>query len=85
MKRPGVHHGGIPAVGRCSTCGKVCYPSRKAAKIAGRRLNMGSEPLSAYRCGDYWHLGHLPYEVRRGVIARASMTPAAPRRPRNEP
>lgn len=59
--------------------------TRKAAKIAGRRLNMGSEPLSAYRCGDYWHLGHLPYEVRRGVIARASMTPAAPRRPRNEP
>jgi len=55
--------------GCCSTCGKVRYLSRKDAKAAHRRLHPGT-PLHVYRCGDAYHLGHLPFVVERGQVDR---------------
>jgi len=72
-------HGVISSAGACPTCGKVRFTSRKDARAAGRRLKHTGDPLSAYRCGDYWHIGHLPTDIRRGVRSRDQMTPAIPR------
>lgn len=53
----------------CTDCGKLCYPSRKAAKQAARRLHPG-EHLSELRCGDSWHFGHTPRNVIGGNGSR---------------
>ena len=55
----------------CASCGKLHYPSRKAARKAARRKHPG-ERLSAYQaCGGYgWHIGHLPGAVVHGVFDR---------------
>jgi hypothetical protein len=53
--------------GSCPTCGKRRYASRLLARAAGRVID---RTMSAYRCGDYWHLGHLPSAVRRGARTR---------------
>lgn len=65
---------GTPEVRRlptasCPMCGKVRYLSRKQARDAARRLR-GSGHLNAYRCGEFWHLGHLPDPVRAGRWSR---------------
>ena len=39
----------------CPACGKRCYPRRKAAKLAARRLYPGKH-MRAYQCGEFWHL-----------------------------
>jgi len=57
------------AAGRCDVCGKVAYPTKAAAKVARRRLHPG-EAMSVYRCGCWWHLGHLPANVRTGDTDR---------------
>lgn len=54
--------------GFCEQCRKVCYVSRRAAKADA--LRHGAR-LSAYRCGAYWHAGHLPAFVVRGDAPRA--------------
>jgi hypothetical protein len=56
------------SAGRCAVCGKVNFVSRKEAKVAGKQY--GDARLSVYRCGDYWHLGTLPLDIRRGVKGR---------------
>lgn len=56
-------------VGDCSTCGKLCFVSRKIAKNAAKRHHP-EERLSVYRCGRYWHYGHLDYPVARGIKQR---------------
>lgn len=66
--RPSVNMGHL-----CPQCGKVCYPSRKAAKNAQRKVFPGNKMI-AYSCGDYWHLGHANYLIRRGVISRNEVT-----------
>lgn len=58
--------------GRCPDCGKKRWPSRRAANRAAARLP-GGQRLSAYRCGDYWHLGHLPRPVTAGKIGRDAL------------
>lgn len=63
------HTGFIPGGSVCPRCGKREWPTRKDAKAAARRFFPG-ERLSVYRCGDVWHLGHLPTAVRRGHITR---------------
>lgn len=29
--------------------------------------------LNTYRCGNFWHLGHLPTDVIRGDLTRADI------------
>lgn len=55
-------------LGLCPTSGKRSYESRKDANRARREL--GERALRAYKCGDcpWWHVGHLPYDVRRGLV-----------------
>jgi hypothetical protein len=69
-----LHH-----VGTCATCGKRCYPSKARAKKVARSLrgDRSGQHLSVYRCGDsaYWHLGHLPRDVVRGVMGRDEIRP----------
>lgn len=63
------------AAGRCQ-CGKLRYLTRKAAKQDANRYRKQLGRMDTYRCGDFWHLGHLPGRVRRGEIARSEL--AAP-------
>jgi hypothetical protein len=44
--------------GRCGGCGKVNWASRSDAKRFAKQHHQG-EHVRAYRCGDFWHLGHL--------------------------
>ena len=61
----------------CKNCGKVNYPSRKAARHAARQLRrrkVRPGSLHAYRCPvrpDVFHLGHLSIRVRRGDMSAA--------------
>jgi hypothetical protein len=59
------------SVGTCSTCGKQCYPSKRDAKAQSRRMpvrRLGR--LHPYKCGDYWHFGHMPPNVTAGRVGR---------------
>lgn len=56
-------------VGLCGVCGKQCYTSRKAAKEAAHRAHP-QEKLSVYRCDKFFHYGHKPYVVTRGLAER---------------
>ena len=60
----------FPLFEPCEDCGKLRYLSRKAARLAARRGHPG-ESMSTYRCGDYWHIGHTPYAIKRGFKERA--------------
>ncbi len=42
--------------GRCPDCGAGRFPTRKAAKNAGR-INHPGVPMREYACGDFWHVG----------------------------
>lgn len=65
------HAGGSVA---CPDCGKVRYPSRTAARQAARHA-AHLRGLNAYRCGEFWHLGHLPDDVRHGKRTRGDLVP----------
>lgn len=62
--------GYIPWGPRCS-CGKVKFLSKRDAKAWAKRFP--GERLSPYRCGDFWHLGHLPPAVRAGHLGRETL------------
>lgn len=57
----------------CAT-GKWCFTSRKEAKTLLRTLKQQGEGKAcrAYECRDcgYWHVGHLPHMVRRGIVSQ---------------
>lgn len=57
----------------CTECGKFRYITRKAAKAARRRTNR-HDSMSVYRCGDYWHIGHTPHQIRQGYAERSNHT-----------
>lgn len=64
-------------VGTCIGCGKMCFTSRKTAKkyVTDAFPNQG---MSVYRCEEdirYFHFGHTPYMVARGIKARGQTTP----------
>lgn len=59
----------------CLYCGKRAYISRKEARKVARQIR--SHHLSAYRCGDQWHIGHLPKMVTNGHATRAELGGAA--------
>lgn len=71
---PHVSSGGLVGyAGHCKDCGKICFTSKRAARAARRSMH---EQMSVYRCGPYWHLGHLPEVVRRGRLSRDVLGPA---------
>lgn len=53
----------------CPDCGKLRYLSRRHARARARVIKDGTH-MNAYRCGDFWHLGHLPPSVRTGDATR---------------
>lgn len=57
-------------IGTCETCGKRCYTSKRDAKAAIRQRQHRAGRLSAYRCGPYWHIGHLHRAVAAGQLRR---------------
>lgn len=60
-----------PSVGTCPTCGKQSYPSKRDAKAHSRRLREKRRGrLHPYKCGEYWHFGHMPAKVTAGKQAR---------------
>lgn len=82
MKSSADIYGYVPGGEPCPRCGKRSWPTKRDAKRIrarrpGRRLNV-------YRCGDSWHLGHLPDVVRHGDAGRDDIVnlPAARRRRR---
>lgn len=63
----------------CPVCGKVGYGTRSDAKRAARAKHPGDH-LSPYRCGNLWHIGHLPPGVRDGIVDRSTLKPPKRRR-----
>jgi hypothetical protein len=64
-------------IGRCAAHGKALFPDRRSARQA-RRAAWHGERMAAYRCdahAGYWHLGHLPSDVRQGVCTRDEAYP----------
>jgi predicted RNA-binding Zn-ribbon protein involved in translation (DUF1610 family) len=59
---------------KCPTCGKRRYLTRKEARQASRRWHRGDR-LSPYRCGQFWHLGHLPKDIKQLGIDRSVLNP----------
>lgn len=58
-------------VTKCEDCDKDLFRSKKDAK---RRIRDTPEPgLCAYECEilEGWHIGHLPWMVRKGRLTRA--------------
>lgn len=65
--------------GTCPRCGKRSYTSKSRAKSAIKQLDhLGRRVgrLHPYKCGDVWHLGHLPQNVVKGDVARDRLGPA---------
>lgn len=63
----------------CPTCKKRRYFTRKEARQAARRYHPG-EHMSPYRCGNYWHIGHLPDDIKRLGIDRSVLKPRKARK-----
>lgn len=59
--------------GRCGSCGKRIYLSRKEARYVARR-QFPADRMQAYQCpvsGDWWHIGHIAPEVVSGEVSKA--------------
>lgn len=63
---------------RCPNCGKVRFLTKAAAKRAIRRMRGRDGRMQAYRCGEFWHLGHPPRELIAGHIPRDQIKPRRP-------
>lgn len=69
-------HGFIPGGSPCPDCGKKQWLSRADARTMAKRMPFGKGiGLHPYRCGDFWHLGHLPRAVIAGDITRDDIPP----------
>ena len=54
---PAGKRGAVTLGGRCPPpCGKVRYYTRHQARAEARKARGHTGRLSAYRCGDFWHL-----------------------------
>jgi hypothetical protein len=63
-------------VKKCEHCGKMCFTARKLAKKYVSDFFPG-QGLTVYRCEgnpDYFHFGHTPWKVARGVQERGYAT-----------
>jgi hypothetical protein len=56
--------------GECPECGKLRFLTKAAAKRAASQLRHRDGRLNAYRCGEFWHIGHLPRAIARGLASR---------------
>ncbi len=74
-------HGRPVCGGPCPECGKLRWTSRRDAKRIASQIPARAGRLHPYRCGDYWHLGHPPSLLVRGVITRDQVGQAIPRDP----
>lgn len=63
---------------QCPTCGKLRYLTRAHAKRAIRQHQHREGRLSAYRCGEFWHIGHLPRAIARGQASRDDLGRSRP-------
>ena len=59
-------------VGTCPSCGKLRFITRKNCRAWSRKAHPG-EAMQVYECEGYYHYGHSPYIVMRGVIARSEL------------
>lgn len=62
-------------LGTCPDCGKMRHRSRSEAKQAARRQHPGQH-LSQFRCGEFWHNGHVhPLRLAgNGTVAASHRT-----------
>ena len=63
----------MPLSEPCAECGKYRYFNRKAARRAARRYHPG-DSMSVYRCGDFWHIGHTPWDIKASLAQRSNLT-----------
>lgn len=63
---------------QCPTCGKVRYLSKAKAKAAIRQHRHRDGRLNAYACGEFWHIGHLPAAIKRGLASRDDLGRSRP-------
>jgi hypothetical protein len=71
-------------IGRCATCGKVCYPTRAEARTVRRKQYPGAD-MAVYPCGDYYHVGNRTrYGPQDGQDTGAATVCPHPRRPHHE-
>lgn len=74
MKPARSTYGRVPGGSPCPDCGKRRWLTRADAKTIAKRMPAGKGiGLHPYRCGDAWHLGHLPTAVVRGDMPRADL------------
>lgn len=52
------------------TCGKRNFFTKAEAKRAARAFESRNGKLRPYRCGEAWHLGHLPARIVQGEVGR---------------
>ena len=55
--------------GYCKKHGKVFFPSRTRAKKFAKRKYPG-DVMNAYKCGRWYHIGHLLPAAKRGIATR---------------
>lgn len=60
---------------RCPDCGKVRFLNRAGARTAAKQMRSRIGRLNAYKCGEFWHLGHLPADVVAGDFSRDDINP----------
>lgn len=53
------HNDEVVWVGTCNECGKRCYIDKRQAKRLAKQLDHSAH-MSVYKCGVYWHIGHMP-------------------------
>lgn len=63
-----------PHIGTCPTCGKRCFTTRADARKARKKLP-NHKGMTTYKCGAYWHTGHLPKNVMLGHVTRSDIYP----------
>lgn len=64
--------GFVPGGTPCPTCGKKQWYTRADAKAVAKKGHQG-DSVNVYRCGEFFHIGHLPAAVRRGLSTRSDI------------
>ena len=57
----------------CGTTGKRCFWTKREAKRVARLVRRKADRMSAYQCGDHWHIGHLAPDVLAGEVDRREL------------
>lgn len=64
--------GGCRDLGNLHHLRQAVLPDARHAARQARQLLPDRRGVSVYECGDsgFWHVGHLPFAVRRGLATR---------------